>query len=143
MVAPLERSADPDGFVKGSIRRVRVLNFMIYDRAQFNMHPGLNMIIGPNGTGKSTVVCALALGLGYPPKVTGRGTDLYDFVQNGKDQAKIEITLSMGADKEPLVILRTLDKNTRHSSYTVNRKRASEKEIKSLLDKLDIQIDSI
>ncbi|KNE55441.1 hypothetical protein AMAG_01332 [Allomyces macrogynus ATCC 38327] len=143
MVAPLERSTDPDGFVRGSIRRVRVLNFMIYDRAQFNMHPGLNMIIGPNGTGKSTVVCALALGLGYPPKVTGRGTDLYDFVQNGKDQAKIEITLSMGADQEPLVILRTLDKNTRHSNYAVNRKRASEKEIKSLLDKLDIQIDSI
>jgi ABC-type Mn2+/Zn2+ transport system ATPase subunit len=29
----------------------------------------MNMVIGPNGTGKSTVVCAIALGLGAKPDV--------------------------------------------------------------------------
>ena len=27
------------------------------------------MIIGPNGTGKSTIACAIAIGLGFPAKV--------------------------------------------------------------------------
>lgn len=40
------------------------------------MYPGphLNMIIGPNGTGKSTMVAAIVLGLGGSPKTVGRGT---------------------------------------------------------------------
>ncbi|ERL93414.1 hypothetical protein D910_10706 [Dendroctonus ponderosae] len=36
--------------------------------------PNLNMIIGPNGTGKSTIVAAIILGLGGQPKTVGRGT---------------------------------------------------------------------
>lgn len=43
------------------------------------MHPGpqLNMIIGPNGTGKSTMVAAIILGLGGNPKIVGRGSKVY------------------------------------------------------------------
>lgn len=32
------------------------------------------MLIGPNGTGKSTIVAAIILGLGGNPKIVGRGT---------------------------------------------------------------------
>lgn len=32
------------------------------------------MIIGPNGTGKSTMVAAIILGLGGTPKIVGRGS---------------------------------------------------------------------
>ena len=28
------------------------------------------MVIGPNGTGKSTLVCAICLGLGWGPQVS-------------------------------------------------------------------------
>lgn len=40
------------------------------------MYPGaqLNMIVGPNGTGKSTMVAAIILGLGGNPKTIGRGS---------------------------------------------------------------------
>lgn len=42
---------------------------MTYDDVEFLFGPHLNMIIGPNGTGKSSLICALALGLGYGTSV--------------------------------------------------------------------------
>ena len=53
----------------GSIVRVRLQNFVTYTSAEFFPGPNLNMVIGPNGTGKSTLVCAICLGLGWSPQV--------------------------------------------------------------------------
>jgi predicted ATPase len=44
-------------------------SFVTYESCTFSPGPNLNMIIGPNGTGKSTIVCALALGLGWNTNV--------------------------------------------------------------------------
>lgn len=57
-------------YVAGSIVRVKVFNFLTYGGpVEFFPGPYLNMIIGANGTGKSSVACALAIGLAWPPKV--------------------------------------------------------------------------
>ena len=56
-------------YVPGSIVRVQLHNFLTYDHVQFRPGPHLNMIIGPNGTGKSSIACAIALGLNWPPSV--------------------------------------------------------------------------
>lgn len=53
----------------GSLVRVKLTNFVTYTAAEFHLGPSLNMIIGPNGTGKSTLVCAICLGLGWSPQV--------------------------------------------------------------------------
>lgn len=53
----------------GSIVRVKLTNFVTYTDVEFNPGPSLNMVIGPNGTGKSTLVCAICLGLGWGPQV--------------------------------------------------------------------------
>lgn len=53
----------------GAIVRVKLINFVTYTSAEFYPGPNLNMVIGPNGTGKSTLVCAICLGLGWPPSV--------------------------------------------------------------------------
>jgi hypothetical protein len=53
----------------GSIVRVKLDNFVTYDSVEFFPGPSLNMVIGPNGTGKSTLVCAICLGLGWGPQV--------------------------------------------------------------------------
>lgn len=63
----------PDQYQPGSIVRVRLQNFVTYTSAEFFPGPNLNMIIGPNGTGKSTLVCAICLGLGWGPQVRGQG----------------------------------------------------------------------
>lgn len=64
-----------------------------YDECEFVCHPNLNVIIGPNGTGKSSLVCAICLGLGGATKVIGRAKDAQDFIKYGCDAATIEIEL--------------------------------------------------
>lgn len=49
--------------------RIQLKNFVTYDFVEFRPGPYLNMIVGPNGTGKSSIACAIALGLNFPPKV--------------------------------------------------------------------------
>ena len=56
-------------FIPGSILRIKLQNFVTYDSVEFRPGPYLNMILGPNGTGKSSIACAIALGLNWSPTV--------------------------------------------------------------------------
>lgn len=50
--------------------RIQLKNFVTYDFVEFHPGPHLNMVIGPNGTGKSSIACAICLGLNFPPSVS-------------------------------------------------------------------------
>ena len=50
--------------------RIQLKNFVTYDFVEFHPGPYLNMVIGPNGTGKSSIACAICLGLNFPPSVS-------------------------------------------------------------------------
>jgi ATPase subunit of ABC transporter with duplicated ATPase domains len=65
----LQRGKAPTNHQPGSIVRVKLTNFVTYTAVEFFPGPSLNMVIGPNGTGKSTLVCAICLGLGWGPQV--------------------------------------------------------------------------
>ena len=57
---------DPDalfarGFKAGSIVRLKMKNFLTYDECEFFTGPRLNIVIGPNGTGKSALTHAICL----------------------------------------------------------------------------------
>jgi len=75
------------------------------------------MVIGPNGTGKSTVVCAIALGLGGKPDVLGRAKELQDFIKHGETKSRIEIELK---DSENKIIRRTFQKGSGQSKWAIN-----------------------
>jgi chromosome segregation ATPase len=84
---------DRNDYGRGSILRIRLVNVQKY--VDCSVHPGpfMNMIMGPNGTGKSTLVAALALGLGYPPAVLGRSRDVAEYIRYGVGEAMIELVL--------------------------------------------------
>ena len=63
-------SRHPQRYIPGSIVRVQLHNFVTYDWVEFRPGPYLNMIVGPNGTGKSSISCAICLGLNSPPSVS-------------------------------------------------------------------------
>lgn len=65
----LATAESSDEFVDGSIFRVKLHNFLTYNDAEFHPGPRLNLILGPNGTGKSSIVCALCVGLAGSTKV--------------------------------------------------------------------------
>lgn len=67
---PVARSVQSySEFQPGAIVRIKLTDFVTYTSAEFFPGPKLNMVIGPNGTGKSTLVCAICLGLGWGPQV--------------------------------------------------------------------------
>lgn len=65
----VDHGVGPGGYKPGAIVRIKMTNFVTYNSAEFFPGPKLNMVIGPNGTGKSTLVCAICLGLGWGPQV--------------------------------------------------------------------------
>ena len=60
---------------------------------EFVPGPHLNVIIGANGTGKSSIVCAICLGLGGKTTVLGRQKEIGEFVKHGQQKGSIEIEL--------------------------------------------------
>ena len=83
-----ELAIDSDGYIEGSIVRIKLENFVTYDAVEVFPGPNLNMIIGPNGTGKSTIVCAIALGLGGKPEVRALLFILYSVIRVGSWKSK-------------------------------------------------------
>jgi chromosome segregation ATPase len=72
-----------------------LLNFVArtYSKVEILPEPGLNVVIGPNGTGKSTIVCGICLGLAGSPKILGRQNTIPEFIKHGESSAVIEIDL--------------------------------------------------
>ncbi|XJO76391.1 hypothetical protein BDV3_006922 [Batrachochytrium dendrobatidis] len=126
---------------QGSIVRIKLTNFLTYSAVEFYPGPNLNMVVGPNGTGKSTVVCAIALGLCGRPDVLGRARELQDFVKHGENKAIVEIELKVTGKK--LVITRTFERGSNQSSWKINGLSAKEKEIKAEIEALAIQVDNL
>ncbi|TFY82531.1 hypothetical protein EWM64_g1483 [Hericium alpestre] len=134
---------DVDGYVTGSIVRVKLENFVTYDHVEFRPGPHMNMIIGPNGTGKSSIACAIALGLNYPPSILGRAAELNSFVKMGTSEGFIEIELKGKIGKPNLVIRRNLSSKSKSSTFTINDQSASGKEVAQKMNELNIQVGNL
>lgn len=132
-----------DEYLPGSIVRVKLENFVTYDSVEFHPGPRLNMIIGPNGTGKSTIVCAIALGLGWLPAVLGRAKDVASFVKQGTEESLIEIELQASKGKRNVIISRRLKRQDNTSKWQLNGKNVNAKEVKEAVDEFDIDITNL
>lgn len=99
-------------YAAGSITKIVLSNFMTYSSVSLTPGPDLNVLIGANGTGKSSFVCAIALGLNGKTDLLGRAKELSEFVKRGETKATIEITLkrTSGGGDEVDVVKRTLTK---------------------------------
>ncbi|KAG0651385.1 Structural maintenance of chromosomes 5 [Hyphodiscus hymeniophilus] len=131
-------------FQPGAIVRVKLTNFVTYENAEFFPGPNLNMVIGPNGTGKSSLVCAICLGLGWGAKHLGRAGEVGEFVKHGMADAQIEIELQRRR-KEPLnhVIRSRIVRDGNSREWWLNNKKTSLKAVQELTRSLSIQIDNL
>jgi structural maintenance of chromosomes protein 5 len=135
---------DSGGFQPGAIVRVLVKNFVTYERAEFLPGPNLNMVIGPNGTGKSSLVCAICLGLGYHPKHLGRASNVGEFVKHGKDTAEIEVELQKHPNERANHVVRVrISREDNGRKWWLNDKESTHKAVQSLTKHLRIQIDNL
>ena len=137
-------TSDMEGFQPGSILRVSVKNFVTYEAADFFPGPNLNMVIGPNGTGKSSLVCAICIGLGYGTKHLGRAKQVKEYVKDGKDMATIEIELKRLPDDPTNYIIRVqVKRETNSQKWWLNGREVNHSAIKKLMGNLKIQVDNL
>ena len=72
--------------------------FRTYNEVVFNPGPNLNLILGPNGTGKSTIVSAICLGMNGKPSTLARATSVIDnLLSSPSVLALIFVSVQVGA----------------------------------------------
>ncbi|GAA5826271.1 hypothetical protein JCM11251_007234 [Rhodosporidiobolus azoricus] len=135
---------DNTGYVTGSIVRIACHSFLTYDNVEFRPGPALNMIIGPNGTGKSTIACAIAIGLGFPAKVLGRSTKLAQYCKNdSNEETWIEIELKGRPGKKNLTVKRVLSRDSESSKFYLNGNAARKEEVADHMEELQVQVGNL
>ena len=87
-----------DTSVCGIIQKISMENFMCHGDFTWTPNKNINFLIGQNGSGKSSVLQAIVLGLLADSKHTKRYNKLGDFVQKGRRKADIKITLKNEGD---------------------------------------------
>lgn len=131
-------------FQPGAIVRVTLDNFVTYEHAEFDPGPSLNLVIGPNGTGKSSLVCAICLGLGFHSNVLGRATTFGDFVKHGKSHALVEIELQARDDELNNHVVRLrINREDNSRKFWLNGHEVPLKRVQSLMAELRIQVDNL
>ncbi|RMD42656.1 hypothetical protein DV735_g2471, partial [Chaetothyriales sp. CBS 134920] len=153
IIVDSDSASTPRGvYQPGAIVRVALKDFVTYSSVEFRPGPGLNMVIGPNGTGKSTLVCAICLGLGWGTQVgleyLGRAKDAAEFVKHGCAEATIEIELQRrpsgpGATARNPVLKRVIRRDGNKSQFFLNNNQSSGRVVQQFARSLGIQVDNL
>uniref|UniRef100_A0AAR2LX67 Structural maintenance of chromosomes protein 5 n=1 Tax=Pygocentrus nattereri TaxID=42514 RepID=A0AAR2LX67_PYGNA len=128
-------------FVEGSILRITMQNFLTYDHSEVFPGPHLNMIVGANGTGKSSIVCAICLGLAGKTAILGRGDKVSLYVKRGCSKGSVEIELYRAGGN--LVINREIHVENNQSIWMMNGKHSSQKAVEEAVRELQIQVGNL
>lgn len=83
---------------KSYLSRIELENFMCHRKFAQDFGPGLNILIGKNGSGKSSVLTSIMVGLGGRASSTARGESLSDFIRTGAQAAFITLTFHISED---------------------------------------------
>uniref|UniRef100_A0A6Q2ZLC0 Structural maintenance of chromosomes protein 5 n=1 Tax=Esox lucius TaxID=8010 RepID=A0A6Q2ZLC0_ESOLU len=120
---------------------VRFLFCPTYDHSIVYPGPNLNMIVGANGTGKSSIVCAICLGLGGKTAILGRGDKVGLYVKRGCNKGSIEIELYK--PRGNLVINREIHVENNQSVWMLNGRHSSQKAVEEEVKALQIQVSNL
>ncbi|NWJ11448.1 SMC5 protein, partial [Crypturellus undulatus] len=112
-----------------------------YDSCEVHPGPNLNMIVGANGTGKSSIVCAICLGLAGKPSFIGRADKVGLFVKRGCLKGLVEIELFQPHNN--LIITREIQVVNNTSTWFINRKPSTLKAVEEQITALNIQVGNL
>lgn len=98
------------------------------------------MILGHNGSGKSSIICGICLACGGSPKSLGRSERIVEYIRHGCTEGYVEIAI---ADKQkgPQVVRLTI-RVGEQPKYRLNDSATTQSEIADLRKHYNIQIDN-
>uniref|UniRef100_A0AAX7SEI5 Structural maintenance of chromosomes protein 5 n=1 Tax=Astatotilapia calliptera TaxID=8154 RepID=A0AAX7SEI5_ASTCA len=112
-----------------------------YDYSVVHPGPNLNMIVGANGTGKSSIVCAICLCLAGKTAVLGRGDKVGLYVKRGCKKGHVEIELYKRGGN--VVIFREIHAENNQSLWMLNDRQCSQKAVEEEVKALRIQVSNL
>ena len=125
---------------RGSVVRVTVRNFMTYVNETFWPGPNFNVVVGANGSGKSSIVTALCICLGGDLDFLNRQTDVSSLVNNSSDSSEAQIEVELfDPQSDNTVVQCSIFNNGRSPTFKVAGKKVNQKELIRLMEKLQIQ----
>lgn len=101
----------------------------------------MNIIIGPNGTGKSTLVAAIVLGMGGKPELLSRSSALADWIKHGCNEALIEIHIFH--DETSTIVFQRHFTAEGMDEFKINDKKLSRKQFLLRVKEYNIQVDNL
>lgn len=128
----------------GNLIRVEMTNFLTFSKTVFKPGPRMNLVIGPNGTGKSTIVSAVCIVFGGKPSILGRNPDLAAFVKYGTTKSTIEARIYDPSHEGGYVTVRREFDTDGHGAFYIDDRRCKIKDInEKIVHKYDIQLDNL
>lgn len=126
----------------GKIKSIWVKNFVTYDECVMHPTEYLNIIIGPNGTGKSTLVAAIVLGMGGSAKLLARSSAIQEYIKNGQTEAMVIIDIYINNQRETRKFMRQFDSEGK-SDFKINGVVVTHKAYMQCIAEFNIQVDNL
>ncbi len=117
---------------------VRVENFLSFYKGTVEFDPGLTVITGPNGSGKTSIFHAVKFALGSNQREK-RYSKWSDFIRYGASSAEVELTVV--SDGQTQKLLRKIDRDGVPRAY-IDGKRVKAAEHNNAVEKLGIDVDN-
>ena len=85
------------------LNRLKLTNFRLHTDTLIEFESGLTGIIGPNGSGKTTILEAIAWALYGMPAVRGKRQDIRSLSASGRAGVKVELDFELGGHRHRVV----------------------------------------
>ncbi|VDK67804.1 unnamed protein product [Litomosoides sigmodontis] len=128
-------------FPNGSITKIVFKNFLTYDYMEIFPGPNLNVIVGPNGTGKSTIMCGLCLAVGGNPRLLGRSELLADYIKHGLEKGSVEVSIRDSKLEKDRIFSIVLHRSGL-PDYFVDGEKVAQTKLRDIVESYNIQIDN-
>lgn len=142
----MDESEDNSNFernlIVGKIYMIHLKNFLTHSEAKVFPHELLNIVIGPNGTGKSSLVAGVIIGMGGSTKILSAHNKLSDYVKNGKKSAKVTLILFKDEQRNRKRFCREFGRDNK-SIFSIDGQKVSERNYLDEVCRLNIQVGNL